>query len=233
MEILGYNIIFWLCGSLLWGKLSDVTLVQKEKEKAFKDIDSFLNKCFHGLVPQPVQKFMTLLANIKFNEIPPYEKFKDIFKAGLKKLNHKSDGKLRLNSIGTVTQPSLAKSTPQKLAKSQQNLVKSTPQKSEKPVEKVRKRSPTKHIDIPVPVNSRKSTIGVVMDKKRGNIEDLQKILHDMDSDSEYDIQILKKAKKTSNGATTKEKTKVNFEKDSQSDSDMVIIKFIYIILVT
>jgi hypothetical protein len=206
IEILGYNIIFWLCGSLPWEKSLDATIVQKEKEKAFKDVDSFLNKCFHGLVPQPVHKFMILLASMKFNEAPPYEKFKEILIAGLKKLNHKSDGKLGLNNIGTLTQ---------------QNLAKSTPQKLKRPVDKVRK-SPTK--PIVAPEISRKSTIGVVMDKKRCNVRDIEKVLNDMDSDDEYDIQILKKTKKIKSNDRTN-KTQVHFEDDSQSDSNMVMNK--------
>lgn len=209
MEILGYNIIFWLCGSLPWEIIFNATVVQKEKEKAFEDIDSFLNKCFHGLVPQAVHKFMTLLASTKFNEIPPYEKFKEILIAGLKKLNHKPDGKLRLNSIETSTKPNFAKSTLQKSTK-------------ERPVDKVRKSPNRKCKDVSTPVNSRKSTIGVVIDKKRGNIKDIEKVLNDMDSDNEYDIKILKKAKKINN--TTK-KTQISFEDDSQSDSNMVMNK--------
>ncbi|XP_067210184.1 serine/threonine-protein kinase VRK1 [Linepithema humile] len=215
MEILGYNIIFWLCGSLPWEKLLDATVVQKEKEKAFKDIDSFLNKCFHKLVPQAVHKFITLLASIKFNEIPPYEKFKEILIAGLKKLNHKPDGKLRLNSIDTLTQQNIAKSTPKSTPKSTQKL--------KKLVDKAKKSPNTTHMDAPTPVNSRKSTIGVVMDKKRGNVKDIEKLLNDMDSDSEYDIQILKKAKIKSNN--TAKKTQVSFEDDSQSDSNMPLVQ--------
>lgn len=184
----------WLCGSLPWEKLLDPATVQKEKEKAFNNIESFLNKCFNGSVPQAVNKFMTLLASIKFNEIPSYEKLKEILIAGLKKQGHKPDGKLKLNSISTSTQ---------------QNTSKYTPQKIKRPINGIRKSPRTKHIDAPSSMrDSRKSTIGVVIDKKRCNIKDIEKALDDMDSDCEYDIQILKKAKKTKSAGKVNQITK-------------------------
>lgn len=191
IEILTYNMIMWLRGSLPWEKITDAVTVQKEKEKAFKDIHGFLSKCFSGTVPEAVKKFMTLLSSLKFNEEPPYEKFKEILLAGLKKLNCKPDGKLRLNSIDT-TSPNASKPTSQNT------------KKSEDKVEKQSRKSPRrKQADVPDspphPAKySRKSTIGVVMDKKRGNLKDVAAALNDMDSEGEYDIQILKKAKKES-----------------------------------
>lgn len=185
IEILSYNMIMWLRGSLPWEKITDAVTVQKEKEKAFKDIPGFLSKCFCGTVPETVKKFMTLLSNLKFNEEPPYEKFKEILLAGLKKLNCKPDGKLRLNSIDT-TPPGASQNT----------------KRSENKVEKQSRKSPRrKQTDVsespPHPAKySRKSTIGVVIDKKRGNLKDIAAALDKMDSDDEYDIQILKKAKK-------------------------------------
>ncbi|KAM0736008.1 Nucleosomal histone kinase 1 [Formica fusca] len=212
IEILYYNIILWLCGSLPWEKLLDPVTVQKEKEKAFKNIDDFLKKCFHGSVPQAVHKFMTLLASVKFNETPSYEKFKEILIAGLKKLGYKPDGKLRLNTIGTSIE---------------QNPSKSTPQKMKKPVNGLRKSPRTKHIDTVNPIrNPRESTIGVVIDKKRCNVRDIKKVLNDMDSDDEYDIQIFKKAKKSNKITKTtplhsKAENQINCKDDSEDDSEM------------
>ncbi|KAH0955417.1 hypothetical protein HN011_006589 [Eciton burchellii] len=193
IEILYYNMILWLCGSLPWEKLLDPVTVQKEKEKAFADMNDFLKKCFCGLVPQAVHKFMALLATVKFNEIPCYEKLKEILISGLKKINHKPDGKLRLDSIGKPIQANSSRSTPQKM---------------KKPIDKIRKSPRVKRSqDVPSPIrtpvrtpvrrNPRDSTVGVVMDRKRCNVKDIEKALNDMDSDCEYDIQILKKAKKT------------------------------------
>lgn len=213
--------ILWLCGSLPWEKLLDPVTVQKEKEKAFKNIDNFLEKCFHGSIPQAVHKFMTLLASVKFNEMPPYEKFKEILIADLKKLGYKSDGKLRLN-IGT----------------SIENPSKSTPQKIKKSANGVRKSPRMKHIETvnPIPRNPRESTIGVVIDKKRCNRRDIEKALNDMDSDDEYDIQILKKAKKIKSSKKinkitdetvplyNKAENQNNCKDDSGDDSEIMVI---------
>ncbi|KAL0127870.1 hypothetical protein PUN28_003249 [Cardiocondyla obscurior] len=182
IEILNYNIVLWLCGSLPWDKLLDPVKVQKEKEEAFNDINIFLNKCFPDCVPKVVHKFMTLLANLKFNEVPPYEKFKEILITGIKKLNHKSDGKLKLNCINI----------------SQQTSSKNIEQKIKKPNNEIRRSPRVKHTNTPNSAKiSRKSTISIVIDKKRGDLKDLRKALTYMDSDEEYDIQILKKTKKT------------------------------------
>ncbi|XP_011872507.1 PREDICTED: serine/threonine-protein kinase VRK1-like [Vollenhovia emeryi] len=217
IEILSYNIIMWLCGSLPWENLLDPPTVQKEKEKAFNNMDSFLDKCFQGSVPQAVHKFMTLVASLKFNEIPSYEKLKEVLIAGLKKLNHKPDGKLQLNNIGMATAP------------------KKTTQRMKKPANGVRSSPRTKRTDVPSSENeksrlkkSRQSTIGVVIDKKRCNLKEIEKVLDDMDSDEEYDIQILKKAKKTE--ATEKaskittapsRKKKIPIQDDSDDDSNI------------
>lgn len=214
--------IFWLCGSLPWEKLVDQVAVQKEKEKAFGDIDNFLNKCFNESVPQAIHKFMTLLNKMKFNEIPCYEKFKDILITSLKKLGHKPDGKLGLKSM-TI----------------QQNSIRSTPKKVKQLVDKVRKSPRLKPLAAPsnsLRNNPRESTIGVVIDKKRGNKQDIKKVLEDIDPDGEYDIKIVHKTKKSESvdvskamkNATllsTRKKMRVNYIDDgSENDSTEVII---------
>lgn len=229
---MSYNIILWLCGSLPWEKIREPVTVQKEKEKAFNNIDNFLDKCFDKSVPQAVHRFMTLLAGVKFNEIPSYEKLKEILIAGIKKLNHKPDGKLKLNSIDMATQQTIPKHTPQKI---------------KKPINGMRKSPRAKYTDAPSfsMRNPRESTIGVVIDKKRGNIKDIQKVLNDIDSDGEYDIQILKKTRKTeSTEKASKVVTKVtkntasssrkkisvdSIKDDSEDDSNIEVITVIYL----
>lgn len=168
---------------------------------------------------------MTLLASIKFNEMPSYEKLKEILTAGLKKLGHKPDGKLKLNSIGMSIQ---------------QNTPKYTPQKIKKPINGIRKSPRMKHIDASSSMkDSRKSTIGVIMDKKRCNIKDIEKALDDMDSDGEYDIQILKKSKKTEsvtkanqiakNTPLRRKRISNDYEDDSEDDSNIKVITIIHL----
>jgi len=213
--------ILWLCGSLPWEKLLDPVTVQKEKEKAFANINDFLKKCFCGLVPQAIHKFMTLLAAVKFNEIPCYEKLKEVLISGLKKINHKPDEKLRLDSIGKSTQANSSRSTPQKMKKSIDKIRKSPRMKRTRDVPSPVRTPIRTPVRTPVRRNPRDSTIGVVMDKKRCNVKDIEKALDDMDSDCEYDIQILKKAKKTE----SKDKTHEVMESTvSEDDSKMKVI---------
>ncbi|CAK9813863.1 Nucleosomal histone kinase 1 [Anthophora quadrimaculata] len=216
-EILGYNMIQWLCGSLLWEKnLSDPVAVQKQKEKAFSNIPEFLNKSFHGSIPDTILKYMTLLANIKFNETPDYEKFKKILIDGLKQLSHKPDGKLEFKSNINSHKEEISKS----------------PQKVKKAISKDKKhprvtpiKSPLRSLD--------ESTVGIIMDKKRAGAKDIKQILDDIESDEEYDIKIVKKAKRTVNSVNKlkKEKSPVRRRKkiekcksNSSSDSEIEVI---------
>ena len=98
-EILLYNLIQWLCDTLPWMKnLKDPSSVQQQKEKAFSNVPKFLKECFTASeVPEPISQFMTLLASVKFNETPNYDKFRDILVKGLKKLNHQPSGKLEFS----------------------------------------------------------------------------------------------------------------------------------------
>ncbi|XP_012542696.2 serine/threonine-protein kinase VRK1 [Monomorium pharaonis] len=104
IESLCYNMIMWLCGFLPWEKLLEPAIVQKEKQKAFSNMNSFLDKCFHGSTPQALYKFMNILTSMKFNTRPSYEKLKETLIIGLKNLGHKPDGKLKLNIIDMSTQ---------------------------------------------------------------------------------------------------------------------------------
>ncbi|XP_076657714.1 serine/threonine-protein kinase VRK1-like [Halictus rubicundus] len=116
MEILGYNIIQWLCSSLLWEKdLSDVVKVQNQKEEAFENIPEFLKKSFKESIPSPVLKYMSQLASMKFNDVPDYDKFKKILTDGLKQLSHKPDGKLEFGNSDVKHE--VLKSTPKKSKK--------------------------------------------------------------------------------------------------------------------
>lgn len=166
---------------------------------------------------------MTLLAKIKFNEIPSYEKLKEILIAGIKKLSHKPDGKLKLNNIDMASQQATPKYTPQKI---------------KKPVNGIRRSPRAKTVAGPSSMrNPRESTIGVVLDKKRCNLKDIEKVLDDMDSDDEFDVQILKKTKKKSTEEATKRtkntashKTKIAIEDSEDNSEDDIFAEVITII---
>lgn len=223
-EILGYNMIQWLSGSLLWEKnSSDPVAVQKQKEKAFDDIPEFLNNSFHGSVPNAVLKYMTLLAGMKFNETPDYEKFKKILTDGLKQLSHKPDGKLEFKDH-------INNHTASAIKPAARNIKETLDRNRKNPRLKLTKlQSPAPSLD--------DSTIGVVMDKKRGCIKDIKRILNDIESDEEYDIKIVKKTKKPAESVPVNEsaddkpslksrrKVRSNHRNESISDTESEVIR--------
>ncbi|XP_076284532.1 serine/threonine-protein kinase VRK1 [Lasioglossum baleicum] len=192
LEILGYNMIQWLCGSLLWEKdISDPAAVHKQKEKAFENIPGFLKHTFHGTVPKSILRYMTRLASMKFNDVPDYEEFKKTLTDGLKQLSHKPEGKLEFkNSVHhNHTQAVLKPVTPLDVKVPTVNRTGKSPRIGA--LKNPRRRK------VPSPVRSLDdSTVGIVIDKKRAGMKDIQKVLNDMESDGEYDIKIVRKAKK-------------------------------------
>ncbi|KAK2574956.1 hypothetical protein KPH14_008719 [Odynerus spinipes] len=227
-EILGYNMIHWLCSSLPWDKdINDPTTVQKQKDKAFENIPKFLEQCFNDSIPETLLKYMKFLATIKFNETPNYDKFREILNNGIKQLGQTPDGKLEFSNVSSSTKAAItSKSTPNKIKK--RTVTKRTSPR-------IRSISPRKNNAL------NDSNVGVIIDKKRGKLKDLKKVLNNIESDEEYDIKITKKSKLQSNSATTEQKapkkektaritrtkTKINYFKDSESDAEpeKVILK--------
>ncbi|KAF7394536.1 hypothetical protein HZH66_007710 [Vespula vulgaris] len=217
MEILGYNMIHWLCGSLPWDKdLTNPTNVQKQKQKAFENLPKFLEQCFHDSTPKPVLEYMKLLEIMEFNETPNYEKFIEILNDGLKKLGHKPNGKLEFNNASGSTKKAIVpKSIPRKVNK----------------ITAIKRPSPRSKATSPIRNNAlNDSNVGVLIDKKRARLKDLKKVLNNIEScdepDEEYDIKITKKKKlkqrtpkKEENVKITKTKTKINNLNDSESDT--------------
>lgn len=223
-EILGYNIIQWLCGKLPWeNNLKDISYVQKAKEKAIDNTQKFLNDCFND-VPMPVSQFMTLLAQLKFNDTPNYVKFREIFVKALSKLGHTPDGKLIFGVTAKSTKTLTVKeSTPRK----KKIVEESTPRRKSPRVHLSRNLSPRR-------VDLNESTVGVVIDKKREKLKDMKKILDTIsdDSDTEYDIQIVKKKKKkieekpvvkveTKKAPVRRGRKKIQENKDSDSEPEV------------
>ncbi|CAD6225881.1 GSCOCG00005773001-RA-CDS [Cotesia congregata] len=91
LEILLYNVIQWITGSLPWeGILKDCVAVQRAKEKAFQDVEKFLEglEGREGL-PKFVGEFMKLVSKLEFNEAPDYDECREIFEEGKKEKKEK------------------------------------------------------------------------------------------------------------------------------------------------
>lgn len=212
LEILGYNMIHWLGGSLPWEKhshnLKEKPEVQKLKNKAFDNLPTFLNNCFSpNPVPETVEKYFVAVKSLKFEEAPNYEKFRDLLTRALAAQGHKPDGKLEFAVVSTTTTTS-GKSTSVKEVKSKKTEVPKKRKNEDKTTrgESPVKKSPrTKVNQLKASVNLDDSFDGVVMDTKRAARRDLKQALQDMHSDEEYDIKITRKKKTTTTAAAKRD----------------------------
>lgn len=221
LEILGYNMIHWLGGTLPWEKhshsLKEKPEVQKLKERAFDDIQGFLAKCFSpNDVPETVVKYFAMVKSLRFEETPNYDKFKELLTKALATQGHKPDGKLEFSvaatssgKSATVKEPKASGNKKTEAPKKRKNEDKAT---RESPV----KKSPRTKVNLlKASANLDDSFDGIVMDSKRVGRRDLKQALQDMNSDEEYDITITRK-KKTEAGKRGAENEAINSNQKSK-----------------
>ncbi|XP_018020116.1 serine/threonine-protein kinase VRK1 isoform X2 [Hyalella azteca] len=95
LEILGYNMTQWLCSRLPWeDNLTDCDYVAKSKRWYMDNVDKLMDKCFPDGVPPGLFEYLSYVASLTFDELPDYEKCRDILRAGLVDRGYKDDGKL-------------------------------------------------------------------------------------------------------------------------------------------
>lgn len=223
-EILGYNMIQWLSGSLPWeNNLTDPVAVQKQKGKAFENIPQFLNKCFPHAVPDSMNKFMLLLDSVEFNESPNYVKFREILVKGLLDMGHKPDGKLDFSASGKA--PKIL-STPMKTKKVQPKETRKSP------------RTPKAVTPSSPPSALNDSDLGSMIINRRGKTtKDKRRVLKSIeisdDSDAEIEIKIKRKRKNMKDEnmkLTTKDMDKklpIQYDPDEiASDNESQVINF-------
>jgi len=81
LEVLVFNVIHWLRGSLPWVSLSaDPKKVQAAKEAYVKDIDANIKE-----LPKPVKDFIKYSLSLKFDQTPDYDKLRGFFKDEISK----------------------------------------------------------------------------------------------------------------------------------------------------
>ncbi|KAJ8670481.1 hypothetical protein QAD02_001740 [Eretmocerus hayati] len=232
LEILLYNMIQWLCGSLPWEKnLKDPQLVHQQKEKALNNVQTFLKDCFSPVeVPAPISQFTTSLASMKYNETPNYSKFREILTKGLQKLDDTPTGKLEFSTkkanVQSVSTPKKTKAsaagdkTPAKKIKSSA-VGDKTPAKAIKPATPAKAKSKVnstplkdspappaknhrlKQISTPLNDSLNNSIDSVILDEKCMSGRDMRrKLLANIDGDAEYEVQIKKRKMKISQPET-------------------------------
>ncbi|XP_043930578.1 serine/threonine-protein kinase VRK1 [Protopterus annectens] len=106
LEILGYCMMQWLCGSLPWeDKLTDPNYVRDSKIRYRDNISSLMTKCFSGKDAPEIAKYLEYVKAMGYTEKPQYKKLREIFLDGLKSIGAKDDDKLDLSILenGSLT----------------------------------------------------------------------------------------------------------------------------------
>lgn len=119
LESLGYNIIFWLTGTLPWfNDTNDPVIVQKKKQRAMMNLPSFLNSCFNDY-PNFLEDYFNYLNNLNFQEKPDYKYCKKIFRealkeTALKKISKKTNENYKVCKFHTFSRIPLQSNIPVK-----------------------------------------------------------------------------------------------------------------------
>ncbi|XP_077537089.1 serine/threonine-protein kinase VRK1-like isoform X2 [Haemaphysalis longicornis] len=97
IEILGYNLLQWLCCRLPWEEnLKDPEYVSQQKCGFMDNIPLLMTKCFpHGDVPSGIQEFLRYVASMKFEDTPDYKRLRRILEQGIQAAGLKADGRLQ------------------------------------------------------------------------------------------------------------------------------------------
>lgn len=99
LEILGYNLIHWLGGSLPWENvLAQPNKVQEGKEAFMKSVEVAIKKCLPKCSSSVLQ-FMKYVAAMKYNDTPDYTKLCKYFEVDLKLLGKSNSGPLQFTTI--------------------------------------------------------------------------------------------------------------------------------------
>ncbi|XP_046651626.1 serine/threonine-protein kinase VRK1-like isoform X2 [Daphnia pulicaria] len=115
-EILGYNMLQWMCGRLPWeSNLTDPEFVASQKNKYMSNIPALIQECFPAKnAPAVMVKFLEMVANLKFEEKPNYDKFRQLLRQGLKDGGFPDDGALVFPHLNKGAGSSSVRSSPKK-----------------------------------------------------------------------------------------------------------------------
>ncbi|KAM7404117.1 hypothetical protein PAMA_004508 [Pampus argenteus] len=151
LEILCYCMIQWLCGRLPWeDKLQDAIYVRDSKIRSQENISEFMAKCFSSQDrPDEMQKFMEEVKALRYQDNPPYEKFRSILQAGLKTIQAKDDSKLEFTAVNGAVSAPAKKTTKRKKAADEEEETDGSPIKKSRATKKKEvngvKKSPKKN----------------------------------------------------------------------------------------
>ncbi|OAF68003.1 hypothetical protein A3Q56_04265 [Intoshia linei] len=120
LESLGYNLVYWICGSLPWSNLKNGDLVWEKKLKWRKFIDIETSET--ELI-KPIKKYMNIVYKLKYDEFPNYTNLRKLFKPFIGTISNVNfNTKIKKEKIPLSTMN--AKSQPNKKIKSNGNKYK-------------------------------------------------------------------------------------------------------------
>lgn len=94
LECLGYNMIYWLTGSLPWmDNIEDPIIVEKIKKRCLYDLKVFLNKCFNQY-PKFLYDYFKYLGELEFESKPDYLYLKKLFENAIKEYGYNNNWQL-------------------------------------------------------------------------------------------------------------------------------------------
>ncbi|XP_033105041.1 serine/threonine-protein kinase VRK1-like [Anneissia japonica] len=102
IEILGYNILHWLSGTLPWQGTQDPDAVSAMKQKLMSDVGTLMSKCFKGkhfAGEAEVKKYLKYAHKLSYEQKPDYNCLRQLFDDALKKNGLKDDGKFDFESV--------------------------------------------------------------------------------------------------------------------------------------
>lgn len=159
LEILGYNMLQWLCGSLPWeNNLKNKEYVSQSKQKFIANIPISVRKCFPtNATPAGIEEYFQYVAGLKFDEEPNYEYLQNILKDAIRKAGSRHDGKLVFNS------PPQKNKSPKKLSNSNQILKYAKKQTDQKASAAIQTNAKSKHINCSSIIQSYKNSCNELM----------------------------------------------------------------------
>ncbi|CAL4128017.1 unnamed protein product, partial [Meganyctiphanes norvegica] len=114
LEILGFNMVQWLCRQLPWeDNLADCDYVATMKRGYMEDIPLFMDQCFGDEIPPGLQEYLEYVKRLSFDEKPNYNKCRRILQKALASQGHIDDGHLDF-TVSSPKQEKKVRSRPHK-----------------------------------------------------------------------------------------------------------------------
>ncbi|XP_047116541.1 serine/threonine-protein kinase VRK1-like [Schistocerca piceifrons] len=96
LEILGYNLLQWLCSKLPWeDEQADPDYVHEQKKAFMSNIPLLMKCCFpNGDAPAVISQYLKYVASLEFDTRPDYSYCRKLLRKGITDAGYVDDGKL-------------------------------------------------------------------------------------------------------------------------------------------